>query len=335
MAPVPARTGSWLRWLLIAVGALLSIAVLYAFRGPITSLLAASPVTVVLASLLLGFGIAYRFGWTTNAADQAQEPQERQKKRDIVVTVLVLAAGLLVGLHIATAAGDFAPKLSQAAVMQIAIGWALGYFGIGFVTGFLFGIPRVLQGQGGRKSDQDSAGYEQRVNTNLEQISDWLTKIIVGLGLVELRAVPGKLHKAAQWMAQSFVPGTSPGVAPPEAATSFAGALIVFFTILGFLGGYLTTRLFLAGAFGRADRPQVVVEEKSFVRVGPQNTDDPDNARKLRDYWKPNEVVDPAHKAALDDWLKQKGRTDVTLGDLIIEAEHADLRKDAVAHFHL
>ena len=85
--------------------------------------------------------------------------------------------------------------------------------GGGFV-GFLFGIPRVLQdGQSGSagphpgvrpeaptnlrlpsgasaSSPSAGSGFRINVNTNLEQISDWLTKIIVGLGLVELRNMP-------------------------------------------------------------------------------------------------------------------------------------------------
>lgn len=42
---------------------------------------------------------------------------------------------------------------------------------------------------------------------------------------------------------------------------SFALALILFFTVSGFLYGYLMTRLFLQGALGRADRESVAMEE--------------------------------------------------------------------------
>jgi MFS family permease len=318
---------SWRRWIIFAIIAALVLSVLvYGYWGAIASILATSPIVWALVTLLFGFAIAWRF----------QLPAKWQNERDIVVTVFVLAAGVLFGLYLASAAGKFAPEASQAAVVRIAMGWSLGYFSVGFVVGFLFGIPRVLQSEGNRKTAAEGGGYEQRVNTNLEQISDWLTKIIVGLGLVQLRTVPAHLQKAAQWMAQSFLPPAAAGALPPEAATSFAGALIIFFAVLGFLGGYLTTRLFLAGAFGRADRGQVVIEQpKSLAGVGASDDEDKTNVRKLRDYWKPGEVVDAAHKAALEDWLKEKNHPDVTLGDLIVEAEHADLRKQAVAHFQL
>lgn len=315
---------SWLIPAIIAV--LLAGCLIYAYGAAIASIVATSPVVWALVALLIGFAIAWRF----------RLPEKWQNERDIIVTVIVLTAGLLFGLHLASAAADFAPKTSQASVMQIAMSWSLGYFSLGFVVGFLFGIPRVLQAEGSRKPGAEGTNYEQRVNTNLEQISDWLTKIIVGLGLVELRVVPSHLQKAAQWMAQSFVAPVAAGAAPSEAATSFAGALIIFFTVLGFLGGYLTTRLFLAGAFGRADRGQIVLEPpKSLAGVGAGDSEDKTNIEKLRNYWKPSGVADPTRAAEIEKWLQEKARSDVNLGDLIREPEHADLRKDAVTKFNL
>jgi len=43
------------------------------------------------------------------------------------------------------------------------------------------------------------------VNTNLEQISDWLTKIIVGVSLVESQALLQRMHEAATFMARSMI----------------------------------------------------------------------------------------------------------------------------------
>src|SRR5882762_1055624 len=60
--------------------------------------------------------------------------------------------------------------------------WALACFVSGAAVGFLFGIPKILQTAnsiGG--STTTATAYNQQVNTNLVEISDWLTKIIVGL----------------------------------------------------------------------------------------------------------------------------------------------------------
>ena len=86
--------------------------------------------------------------------------------------------------------------------------------------------------------------YTIRVNTNLEQISDWLTKIFVGLGLIQLQRVPEHLNRAATFVAYGLGNGSK----------FFAGALIVYFSLVGFLGFYLITRLYIAGAFSRADQ---------------------------------------------------------------------------------
>jgi hypothetical protein len=138
--------------------------------------------------------------------------------------------------------------------------WSLALLIAGMGLGFLFGIPKVLQGTKPRRavkgeapgSDQTPAaetpaeGYAQRVNTNLEEISDWLTKIIVGLGLVELRKLPPFMTQLAQRIAGSF--------GQADAPVSVALAMVVFFPVSGFLYGYLMTRLYLQGALARAER---------------------------------------------------------------------------------
>jgi hypothetical protein len=78
-------------------------------------------------------------------------------------------------------------------------------------------------------------------NTNLEQISDWLTKIIVGVGLVQLSTLPGKLRALAGYFATAF--GAEP-VAP-----SVVLAIQGYFGIFGFLLGYLWARLYLMKEF--------------------------------------------------------------------------------------
>src|SRR5579864_3778310 len=60
--------------------------------------------------------------------------------------------------------------------------FAGGAFFIGALLGFLFGIPRTLQGEAANKETEsdNKNNISYKVNTNLEQISDWLTKVLVG-----------------------------------------------------------------------------------------------------------------------------------------------------------
>jgi hypothetical protein len=139
--------------------------------------------------------------------------------------------------------------------------WGISSLAAGAAIGFLFGIPRVSRGAteakpqaagGGGGASENTASAPAadpaiRPNTNLEEVSDWLTKIIVGLGLVHLgdieRLVQRTAGNAAAAMAQS----------PGAAEASIATALIVGLAIEGFFGGYIYTRLFLQGAFARSD----------------------------------------------------------------------------------
>lgn len=144
--------------------------------------------------------------------------------------------------------------------------WALACMISGTIIGFLFGIPRVLQKDAALIPQEPSAeakpvpsklqsAYRQQVNTNLEQISDWLTKIIVGIGLIELRRLPEFLNRSSAFIANGL---GATGDNQPVAA-----AIIIYFGIIGFLGGYTVTRIYLAGAFKRAD-----TGESGFLQVG-------------------------------------------------------------------
>ena len=126
---------------------------------------------------------------------------------------------------------------------------------VGGLLGFLFGIPRTLQqeppassvdtdGQE-RRPDSERQGVSYRVNTNLEQISDWLTKILVGVGLTQLTAIPEGLRLVADYVAS--------GMGDPIGARIFAIGTLTYFCVCGFLFGYLWTRLFLATALRLAD----------------------------------------------------------------------------------
>ncbi len=133
------------------------------------------------------------------------------------------------------------------------------------LIGFLFGIPRVLQQTQQspslfdrsdnrlHHSDQraeapaSAAGYI--VNTNLEQISDWLTKIIVGVGLIEFSSISeagGRLANALR-----------PGFGDQPSSTLVAGATLAFFSTAGFILSYLLTRTYLTSAFKAFDVEEV------------------------------------------------------------------------------
>jgi hypothetical protein len=137
-------------------------------------------------------------------------------------------------------------RLESIAIALLLAGAALA---IGVLIGFLFGIPRTLQQSGltalGSTPASSAPVQTLGVNTNLEQISDWLTKIIVGVGLVQLTQFPASFQRLANYFSTAF------GSSVPGAIVA---GIILYFGIFGFLLGYLWTRLYLTGEFSRAER---------------------------------------------------------------------------------
>ena len=141
-------------------------------------------------------------------------------------------------------------------------GWALACLASGLFAGFLFGIPKVHQELPSKDANKpNDANYRQQVNNNLQEISDWLTKIIVGVGLIELRNVPSRVDELAAALYRDLATlGTG-------FSHAYAGGLIVYFIVIGFLTGYLLTRLFLAKEFRLADQDASGELEAQFRRA--------------------------------------------------------------------
>jgi len=144
------------------------------------------------------------------------------------------------------------------ATLALAVLVAAGAWLAGGLLGFLFGIPRSLAEQSRAKPDDASAAY--RANTNLEQISDWLTKILVGVGLVQFTAFATKFGDLVNFLGPALGGGAE--------GQAFAGAILVLFSIGGFLSFYLFTRIYLPRAFAQADRGMVLrVVRKEIAEV--------------------------------------------------------------------
>ena len=137
----------------------------------------------------------------------------------------------------------------------ISLLWALGCLAVGALAGFVFGIPRVQQDvpvdqPGSAAAEAPATPITRRkfrllANTNLEQISDWLTKIIVGVGLVEAKQIPDYLGRLARFI--------GPAIRPTADGNVFALAITTHFAVWGFICAYLMTRVYLTGTFFRAE----------------------------------------------------------------------------------
>ena len=169
-------------------------------------------------------------------------------KSDRAITLL--SGSLLIGCLVIPFYAAQTDSLGQfASVVGVAIAVACSALLIGGLLGFLFGIPRTLQQEVSQATEQNRMDQQQEtnyaVNTNLEQISDWLTKILVGVGLTQVSTLPKALGEYAEFVGKGLGSFPNSGV--------FSIALLLFFLIDGFLISYLWTRLYLAGALRHAD----------------------------------------------------------------------------------
>ena len=78
--------------------------------------------------------------------------------------------------------------------------------------------------------------------SNLEQVSDWLTKIIVGVTLIEIGTILPALGRLVGLVAAIY------GNEAPGAAV-MAAAILLLFSVLGFFDGYIGTRSLLTVIF--------------------------------------------------------------------------------------
>jgi hypothetical protein len=148
----------------------------------------------------------------------------------------------------------YAFAVAGAAVFAVALMVATAAFVAGGLLGFLFGIPRIAASDAAVQTQGAPQGA-YRANTNIEQISDWLTKILIGLGLVELGNLVDQVGELVDFLA--------PSLGDEASSESFTLAILILFSVSGFLIFYLATRLYVGLAFARVERQIRDVEKEA------------------------------------------------------------------------
>ena len=141
---------------------------------------------------------------------------------------------------------------------------------LGLLIGFLFAIPKTTKESQADMSTNQSPRKSQASyipNSNLEDISDWLTKMIIGVGLIQLKEIPGYISTISAYWERSV---------GYNFQSAYVSAVIVFFVLGGFLIGYLWTRLALIQDFIDQD-PRRIIEELGKIA---RSIDTPDEIRK-------------------------------------------------------
>lgn len=148
----------------------------------------------------------------------------------------------------------------------------------GWLLGLLFGIPRTLSRPqtggpaGGMPAQPTTApaapqagaaapAPTNRVNTNLEDVSDWLTKTLVGVGLTQLYFVPHYLWQSADKLNKA-------GFQWDGLGQFLALTLFLYFAPGGFWLGYIGTRTILTKLFDSLESPSQNVVDTALKSDG-------------------------------------------------------------------
>lgn len=119
---------------------------------------------------------------------------------------------------------------------------------VGALVGFIFGLPRTLNPaerddvrEAVQRRDPAAASHAaMAANTNLERISDWLTTLVIGATLVQIKDIVEWIGKLGQKLIDAGVPNND----------TVVPIIVIYYFALAFLGLYLVTRLYVTFALG-------------------------------------------------------------------------------------
>jgi hypothetical protein len=155
----------------------------------------------------------------------------------------------------------FALFLASAVVLLALFGWSVhsgtlliaellvgtAATSVGGLLGFLFGLPRAPVQSETRDTPAGDKPSVYRPSNNLEQVSDWLTKILIGVGLVQLAKLSTALNTLGVAVATSLKN-------PPPGTDVVTQIVVISFLVFGFLASFLWTRIYYGPLQAIADQ---------------------------------------------------------------------------------
>jgi hypothetical protein len=167
---------------------------------------------------------------------EIEEAKVIAKEAETSIT-LTLYMGLFLGLVPVVGYPIFIPEIGGR-IIFIGLLLALASFIACFFTGTLFGMPK--------RNNQSRTKYDYALNNSLVEISDWLTKIIVGLALINLKEIPGYFIDLGEYISISTK-------YKGELLNIYTISIVIYFGFLGLYIGYNYMRLVLSNKYKKAD----------------------------------------------------------------------------------
>lgn len=182
-------------------------------------------------------------------------PNDEAFRKEVRKVLPYLLAGPILGI---ACVGIYA--LAEGGLLTFGVGLLVGVAALlsGGLLGFLFAVPRT--------GTTDNRSRRFTSNSNLEQISDWLTKILVGLGLAQFNRVIDA--------SRVVVDNIASALGSHDSSATFAACDLAIFSASGFLGVYVLTRIYLGPVFAQSEEAmedfvQALVNERvADIRAG-------------------------------------------------------------------
>jgi len=215
-------------------------------------------------------------GWFTPRSDGTWVRAIRQQEFAAILdwfSAYFLCCGIviLILIDVIGASNSTAPLITAVRYAAGGLLLAGASAGAGWLLGLLFGIPRSLS----RFQRADAPAVDKsaptppindrarpsRTNTNLEDVSDWLTKTIIGLGLAHLYFIPHYVWEKSGIIGKGIF-GADPS------GQSFCLLICAYFSVGGFWLGYVGTRTIITLLFDNVDQGS----QKAFAEAAnPKN----------------------------------------------------------------
>nr|WP_315200825.1 pYEATS domain-containing protein [uncultured Flavobacterium sp.] len=168
--------------------------------------------------------------------NQTELEKEKNTIKEAETTILLtLYMGIFLGMVPVIGFPITIPEMGSK-ILFIGIILGIAAFVSSFFTGTLFGMPK--------RNNQKESDYS--LNNSLVEISDWLTKIIVGLGLVNLKQIPGYLVSLGEYVRTS-------SKYDGQLLNIYSIGIVIYFGFLGLYIGYNYMRLVLSNKYKYAD----------------------------------------------------------------------------------
>ena len=169
----------------------------------------------------------------------------------IVIGILVGFGGM--ALAVTFGGESISGKASWAALGQ-AVLLAGAAMSCGAMTGFLFAVPRA------RSLPQSSGSATADLQSNLEQIADWLTKGLVGAAIVSIPRMPELVDQLGAFTAVGLY---------TEWGKRVSQLILLYFGLMGLFAGYVIARMQFITLFDRAPFIVSAIETLQRVPVSP------------------------------------------------------------------